>query len=156
MIFEFSALQKSNFHSAQVISQFVTRKQSFLQAVPIPKLDKGGASHSGFVLVTFLRAPGQIVRELIALEIECRSLRNHPTVQLLVGVFRIHQILELPRILGLLIVVNEILFQDRYPDQRRCYLSPQLCQLQFSGVLLKLPFLLAAIVPPWIETLLAS
>ncbi len=65
---------------------------------------------------------GQVVGQLVGLEVDRRHLRHHPVVQLLVGELLAQECFHFLSLFDLLFVVDQLLFSNLHSDLGRFYL----------------------------------
>ena len=85
-------VQVRDLHPLQVVEP-LAGQQALVQAVPVAELDEVRVRQAEFEAEGPLGPLGDVVGELVALEVEGRDLPHHPVVELLVGVLRAEELL---------------------------------------------------------------
>ena len=91
LVFPLVLLQVAGLHALDVVDQAVGALQALLHAVPVAVRDERIVIPQ-LEAIAALRLLGELVSELVGLEIDGADLPDHPVVQLLVGELGVHEL----------------------------------------------------------------
>ena len=114
-VFPLVLFQVARLHALDVVDQAVGALQALLHAVPVSVRDERIVVAQLESIAAF-RLLGEIVSQLVGLEIHRADLPDHPVVQLLVGELGAHEIGVLLGVLDLHFVVLQIGFRAVFAD----------------------------------------
>ena len=98
-------LHIGDIHPLQIKCQLLARQQSLAEIIPVAETHKVGLLQPQFVSISPFGSLGQIVGELVGLEVDLRCLTEHPVVQLFVGELGSQQLFDRFAIGNLLLVI---------------------------------------------------
>src|SRR5581483_12253712 len=134
------------FEAAQVILQFFSGEQPLFQTVPVAEIDIAAVLQAELKAERAFGAFCQIVRQLIALEERARNLPDLPLKELFIRVLAPHKLIGLFRVINLELLVVQFLLGDGLAQGRGGDRTIQLLDFFGGELLLKIPFLLAALI----------
>ena len=147
LVFPLVLFQVAGLHALDVVDQTVGALQALLHAVPVSVRDERIVV-AQLESIAALRLLGELVSQLVGLEIHGADLPDHPVVQLLVGELGAHELGVFLRVLDLQFVVLQIGFRFALSDLGGDDLLVDLGHFPLGQAFLQFPVVETTVVAP--------